>query len=201
MPRAKKTATNAEDKICEAALRLAARPGKNGGWHSLTLDHVAAAAKIPPAQAKKIFHDKNALLPALIRYIDREAARGAGRIDEDGKPRDRLFEALMARFDALQEHRAGILAVSEETRRDPALARQILPAQWQSMQKILKLAHLAREKDPRGALMAAGLLGIYYWSFCCWQKDHSADMSKTMAGLDRALRFAEIPGEILFRAN
>ena len=61
MPRAK---NNAEVKICDAALKLAAHKG----WRTLTLDEILRSAKVPKTQTT--IHDKKQILPALVQCID-----------------------------------------------------------------------------------------------------------------------------------
>jgi AcrR family transcriptional regulator len=191
MPRA---VSNVEKKICDVALKLAARRG----WSALTLEEIAAAAKIAPAAFRKHFADKNQILPAVVRQIDRHAAAVAGKTSAKSAPHDRLFEIMMARFDALQKERRGILAILTDASRDPALARSIVPAQWRSMQEMLDLARLCPQGLRRIAA-AVGLMGVYYRTLCAWKRDETPDMAKTMAALDRALRQAETIAEMIFR--
>ena len=44
---------------------------------------------------------------------------------------------------------------------------------------------------PQGTLRAAGLLAVWGYTVQAWQRDDSADLSATMAALDRALTRAE----------
>ncbi len=184
---------DSESNLCAAALRLAAQHG----WNALTLDQIARAAKVPSAQAKKHFGDKNEILPALVRYIGRQSTHG--KFDARATPHDRLFEALMARFDALQNRRKGVLAITEDCRRDLSLARLILPAEWREMENVLKAAKLMPDSEVKRPLAVAGLLGVYGWALCCWRRDTTPDMAKTMAGLDRGLRGAEAAARFLFQ--
>jgi len=183
-----------EIKMSEAALRLASK----AGWHALTLDGIAKAAKIAPARARNVFRDKNQILPAIVRRMDRRAAAILGKGDARAKPHDRLFELMMARFDALQENRKGILAIVQDCRRDPSLVRLIFPAQMESMRQILAQAGLP-SKGAQEPLAIAALLAVYYRTIWCWYKDNTLDMARTMAALDQGLRYAGKAAEILFR--
>jgi len=191
MPRTK---PHSETKIAEAALKLAGRQG----WQSLTLDQIAKAAKIPPAQMRNTVREKSAILPAIMCLLDAQTLTKAGKTDPHATPHDRLFEILMARFDVLQERRAGILVLFEACRADPALARSILPAHWQMAQNIFAHARLVPEGRLK-PLATFGLLAVYYRALWRWQKDQTPDMAKTMAALDQALRCAAGVAEILFR--
>ena len=189
----KKTRASPETRICEAALSLAARQG----WRQVTPDAVARAARLPPARVKKLFAERDDLLPAILRHIDQQVARACGKTGPRGAPHDRLFEVMMARFDALQEHRRAILAIMDETLRNPRCARFLMPAIVQSMRRMLTLARLKPE-GIRGPVVVSGLLAVHGLAFCSWRRDSSADMSKTMAVLDRNLRRAASCAEILF---
>ncbi len=189
----RKTKPNVEKKIVDTALRLAA----SHPWNRITPEQIAKAVKIPPAQVKKLFPDKNLILPAIVRQIDAEVARAAGKVSR-GTPHDRLFEVMMARFDILQARRRGILGIMAEVKRDPSLIRILLPAQAKSMQHMLALAGLKPE-GIKEVLATGGLLAVYAAALWCWERDDTTDMSRTMATLDRHLRRAGKSADILFR--
>lgn len=190
----KKPGTNTEKKICDAALKLAARRG----WNSVTLEDIARAATLSPAQVKKNFPDTASILPALVRQTNAKTADALGKAGPHGAAHDRLFEVMMARFDILQENRRAILNIMADIRRDPRPLRFLLPAETEAMRRMLTLARLTPE-GPGEPLAVAGLLGVYGFALCTWQRDSSPDMSKTMAALDKALRQAGKLAEILFR--
>ncbi|MGE3624619.1 MAG: hypothetical protein AB7H77_12225 [Bdellovibrionales bacterium] len=194
MPRSR-PAPDIETRLCDAALKLAGRHG----WGALTVEKIAGEAKTPPAKARQLFCSTDLILPAIVKRIDRQVISGIGKPDRAATAHDRLFEVMMARFDALQAHRAGIIAIMKEARRNPAMARRLLPAQHNSMRKMLVLA----DCSPKGGLdsvAAAGLLAVYARALCIWQKDNSADMAPTMAALDQALRLADMIGNVVFTA-
>ncbi len=186
------TKQSIEKKICDAALKLSA----SHHWQTLTLQQISKTAKVPLTETKKIFTNKADILPEIVHQIDDEVVR-IGKINARNSPHDRLFEVMMARFDILQSHREGVLAIFAATKRSPPLALPILQAQWQSMPKMLKLAHLVPKGIPSSA-MCFGLLAIYQLTLCVWLKDGTVDMSKTMAVLDRRLRYAGYLSEFFF---
>src|SRR5215475_2289184 len=106
---AKKAQTKPEDRpqrIRDAAFGLAAERG----WADLALADIAAAAKLSLADLYAVHPSKAAILEAFSRDIDRQvlaAQDGAG----EESPRDRLFDVLMKRFDALAPHREGLAAI------------------------------------------------------------------------------------------
>lgn len=180
--------------ICEAALKAA----EKHGWNNLTMEQIAKAAKMPVATVRKFFKKPADMIPALVELIDGETRRSLHKTKLGKTPHDRLFEIMMARFDALQNYRSGILAIIGDLKRDPQSAMPFLKAQWESMTDIILTAR-PELKEPQKTLAAAGLYGVYQYALFVWSKDSSADMSKTMAALDRGLRYADKAAKILFR--
>ena len=112
---AKKADTAAQ--ILDAALTLAAEQG----WRNVTMPEIAARATLPLPDLYGYAPGKNAVLDRLGRMVDEKVLAG-GETDPDDDIRDRLFDLLMRRFDALNEHRQGFRAVIEDLRRDPPVA-------------------------------------------------------------------------------
>lgn len=170
------------DRLILAALHVAAKKP----WLEVTLDQVARAGKATLATTQEAFPNMAAIPPAIVAYIDAQTVANAGGFDGESPPRDRLFEILMARFDIMQSHRQGLLAIAEACRQSPALGLAVLRQQWMAMRTMLRIAEL--EPD---AAHTAGLLALYHHVLRGWMRDSSADMAKTMATLDRALTRAE----------
>ncbi|MDE1900509.1 MAG: TetR family transcriptional regulator [Alphaproteobacteria bacterium] len=171
-------------RIAAAALRLAAAKG----WERVTLDAVARAAKMPVAGLRARLVTVNALVPMIAKAIDHEAfvAVGAGGA---GPLHDRLFDLLMARFDILQKHRQAIESMESAARHDRALACVLMRAVMDGAYRVIDAARVDSISPPR-AVVAMGLVAIYAYAFCAWRADDSRDMAKTMAALDKALRWA-----------
>lgn len=127
-----------------------------------------------------------ALAPRLVRLIDAETARALGRPDPKDSEEDRLFDALMTRFEILGPHRSGITALAALARRTPPLAAALARAQTASMRACLAHARPALGTEA-GGLRALALLGLYHFVFCAWERDFSPDLSLTMARLNSTL--------------
>jgi len=110
--------------------------------------------------------------------------------DPEETARDRLFDAMMRRYDALRPHRDALRAIRRAGTRDPMLALALGPALRRSMASTLEAAGLASDGLP-GALRQNGLLAIHYAVSRAFDKDDTADLSKTMAALDSRLKTAE----------
>ena len=188
-----------EKKIAHAALRVAA----SRGWKAVTLDQIAKAAKVPVVTIKKNFKSANEILPAIIRTVTAETATHLGKPDIRASPRDRIFEVMMARFDVLQKYRKAIVSIIVESRRDSGMLCVLFPAQSQAMREMLTLAGLDKNqlKQPEW-VTAAGMGAIYLAALRIWHRDETLDMARTMASLDRYLRWGEKAtelAEIFFR--
>jgi AcrR family transcriptional regulator len=187
-----------EDRILDAALRIAARDG----WRVAALARVAAEAEVDLPALYALFPTKPALLVGLLRRVDRAVLAGATPAPSDGSPRDRLFDVVMRRFDALQAHRAGLAAIIAAGR-DPLGGLALIGPFRRSMAWMLEAAGISSD-GWAGRLRGAGLAVVYARAFRVWLDDDSADLGKTMAALDSGLAQAErwvsaLPGVVARR--
>jgi AcrR family transcriptional regulator len=169
--------------ILEAALRLAARDG----WRAVGPSAIAAEAGIALAPLYDAFPDKPAILAGLMRLADR--AMLASDAEPGSSPRDRLFDIIMRRFDALQPFRAGLVAIAEAGP-DPLTGLAVLQPLRRSLTWMLETAGLG-SAGIAGQLRLVGLAVVYASAFRVWLKDDSPDLGKTMASVDRGLAQAE----------
>ena len=96
----------------------------------------------------------------------------------------------MRRLDAMQPHRAGILRLFEDMRRDPTIALALAPHIGVAMRWMLEAAEI-EAKSCQARLLAMGLAGVWLATIRAWAGDDSPDMGATMAALDSALDRAE----------
>jgi AcrR family transcriptional regulator len=178
------TATSAE-KLIDAALALTAERG----WRDLTLPQVAVTAGVSLADAYAAFPTKTALMNGLLARTDRQMLAGEAP-DPAENVRDRLFDVIMRRFDALEPHKDAVAAIVDDLPADPLTALAVLPAFGNSMAWTLEMAGVSAS-GLSGALRIKGLAIIYLTTLRTWLEDDSADAARTMAALDRALRRTE----------
>ena len=107
-----------------------------------------------------------------------------------GPVRDRLFDMLMRRFDVMQAHRPGVLALLRALSADPGMALLLALATRRSMRWMLDAAGFDTS-GLNGELHTRGLVGVWLWAVRAWRSDESADLAATMAALDKALNRAE----------
>lgn len=182
------------EKLIEAAMELAAeRP-----WHEVGYREIVSAAGLRLDQAYELAPGKTAILDALARHCDRAVLSEPAAV-EDGSVRDRLFDVLMRRFDALRPWRAGLASVVQSAARDPAA----LLCGAQSVGRSMRGMLLAAGLEPRGLAGIAqvkALSAVWIATLRDFLRDESEDLSPTMAALDGRLRRLEsLIGRMPFR--
>lgn len=160
------------------------------GWRETTIAAVAARAGVSEQQAAIWAPTKLHLAGRIMQGIDQQTFARVSAVDESSTPRDRLFDVLMKRFDALQANRDAVKAVVEAAVRNPPLAAAMATRLSCSMASVLAAAGIS-PRGPLGCLRTVGLKAVYMNALRQWMRDDSADMSKTMAALDKALNWAE----------
>ncbi len=176
---------NLEKRLVEAAMALAAeRP-----WPEVGYREIAAKAGVPLAEAWKAAPGRHGILRHLSRMADLAVLKEPAALD-DGDARDRLFDVLMRRFDALRPYRNGLASVARSMSGNPAAALSGGLSLLQSMRAMLLAAGLTAE-GYRGLFRAKGLSVIWLASARTFVKDESEDLAPTMAALDSQLRRAE----------
>ena len=180
--RAKPSPADPKAALREALLRMVAA----GGWRDLSYADIAKDAGLSLAAAHEAYPSKAAILTGIGRDID---ARLFASLDEDpldGSPKDRLFDLLMRRFDALNEHREAYAALVWELPRTPVEAGCLALQLRRSLANMLEAAGLSAS-GLRGAFRIEGLGALYACAMRVWLKDETADLYKTMAELDKRL--------------
>jgi AcrR family transcriptional regulator len=159
------------------------------GWPGLTMRRLADEGGTDTASLRERFPTRLDLLLLHGRMMDQAVL--AGTIPgQGGSARDRIFDVLMRRLDAMQPHRSGILRLFEDMRRDPAIALALAPHIGIAMRWMLEAAEI-EAKSCQARLLAMGLAGVWLATIRAWARDDSPDMGATMAALDSALDRAE----------
>jgi AcrR family transcriptional regulator len=167
------------------------------GYGAVTLREVAQRAGLGFAELYALFPDKASLVSSFMARVDAEVMAGtSSATDPEETARDRLFDVMMRRYDALKPYRAALRAVRQAMMGDPFLALGLGAAVRRSMVCMLEAASLAAD-GLRGAARQTGLMAIHYAVLGAFDRDDTVDLSKTMAALDRRLKTAEKWAEAL----
>ena len=173
-------------KVIKAALKQA----EDDGWRDLTLEAIAAKAKMSLADLRKVVRDKPQILEKFLEQIDVEVLDS---LDPDiaGEPaRDRLFEVLMRRFEVLAPYKAALRAISKDLRSNPADRLALAGPGLRSMQWMMNGAGI-EPHGLRGVVQVNGLAWVYVSVFRTWLEDEDPGLARTMADLDQKLRRGE----------
>jgi AcrR family transcriptional regulator len=150
----------------------------------LSLAAIAAAAELPILRVYRVFRSKQAILGGLFRRIDEFV------LAEPPTPRDRLFDLLMRRFDALQPYKSALDVLRRELPSDPVTAVCAGNTLLRSMRWMLEAADIPTD-GVRGAVVVRLAAAAYLSTMRVWRSDDSADLGRTMAALDVRLRRIE----------
>lgn len=174
------------DRIIDAALALAARQG----WRDTTLADIADEAGVTLAQLHDHFPGKGAIVTAFVRRVDTAVLAGTKAELASEPPRDRLFDVLMRRLDALGSHKDAVRAIVGAQMCDPVSLACGACRLAGSMRWMIEAARIPAT-GCRGRLRVKALTAGYACVLRTWLRDDSEELGKTMAALDRVLRRGE----------
>ena len=177
-----------DDKDLDAELISAAfNQAALTGWRELSLVEAARDAGLPLDRVRARFPSPGAVLMRFGSLVDQAALA-----EPAAEPlvRDRLFDLLMRRFDMLQKHRGGMLALLRVLPSMPVLSLALSAATFRNMGWMLEAAGVSAQ-GLAGRTRVAGLVGVWLHALRAWKDDDSMDLAGTMAALDKALDQAE----------
>lgn len=176
-----------EDRIIDAALNLFAELG----YSQVQLTDIATAANCDRGELRSVLSSKSDVLRLILSRVDHEVLSAQLEdLDPEETVRDRLFDMLMQRLDALLPYRERLAPLVDGLKRDPIAAFS------HAIQGELAISWYleAAGTSTRGLKGIARIKGLYLlWLTCLrtWVKDDTDDLAKTMAHLDKLLARAE----------
>lgn len=183
---------NGPDPVVVAAMQLAAERG----WRGISLADIAERAGVGLPDLVDRFPTKTAILDAYARDVDRRMLAGG---PDAGEPvRDRVFDVVMRRFDAMAGDRQALGNILRDTATDPWAAACGLRRYARSMALTLEAAGVS-SSGCTGLARTHGLAAVYLYVLRVFVDDDSPDLARTMAALDKALRRAEDAASLLWR--
>ena len=169
------------DAIVDAFMKLAA--DKSVG--SIGLGEIAEEAGVTLAELRTHYSSKMAIIAAFVRRVDL-AILAEGPADTDSSPRDRLFEVIMRRFDALLPHKDAIARMARSAACDPGFALCLRQMGLRSHRWTLAAAGIS-SGGVLGRIRVNGVMLAYGEAMRVWLKGDDPDFARTMAALDKAL--------------
>lgn len=178
---AKPTAGPPRDAIVEALMRLLERRD----FAEVGISDIAREAGVSLADFRDCFPSKGAVLAGFSRKIDRKVLDGLSGLHDAAPARERLYEVLRRRLEAMAPYRDALAAILRWAKSDPlaltALNREVV----NSMRFMLEAADI----DSEGAVGALKLQGLAFaWArvLNAWCQD-DCDMSHALSALDSEL--------------
>ncbi|WP_282607657.1 TetR/AcrR family transcriptional regulator [Pelagibius sp. Alg239-R121] len=168
--------------VIDTAMDLA----REKGWRELSLTDIAEAAKLPLSQVYDVYPSKQAILKGFARMIDTKVIAEEDSDTGNEPAKDRLFDIIMRRLDALGPYKDALAAIAHDQGRDPLAAACSARRLHRSMACMLEAAQLSAG-GVRGMVRVKALAGVYLATLRVWFKDDAEDLPKTMASLDRYL--------------
>jgi hypothetical protein len=178
----------AAEKIIEKGLKAALELSATRAWSDIPLADIAAKAKLTLSD----FHGVAAredLVEAMDAHFDK--AMSAEGVPDETSARERLFDVIMLRFEAMEAYRAGIREITKF--RESSLFHLVrLPnhrhasAAW-----ALASAGLDNDAGAPASLKRIAIGIVIAQAERAWRKETSGDFALTMAALDKGLRRAE----------
>ncbi|MBS4084079.1 MAG: TetR/AcrR family transcriptional regulator, partial [Rhizobiales bacterium] len=163
--------TQAREKILGAFLTLLAEKR----FERIELSEVAQLANVSLADLRGEFGSTFDMIAAFLRETDKKVLSGgeSSKLDPelgDQPARDRLFEVLMRRFEALAPYREAIRSLYRSARTNPRLAMGLNKLAVRSQQWMLSSAGIG-SSGIVGGMRAQALAGFFAKATQTWLDD------------------------------
>lgn len=170
----------------EALMRLAAEQP----WNDIEVGDIAREAGLSLAEFRDLFPSKGAVLGGLSRMIDRKVLEGDNADLAEEPTRERLFDVLMRRLDAMTPYKPALRRISYALRGDPLSMLALNGVALNSHRFMLAAAGINTE-GPLGRLKLQGVVIAFARTVETWLDDSDPALARTMARLDREIRNGE----------
>src|SRR5271165_1111312 len=174
-------------KIVDALMELASERR----FEDISIRDICKTAGVTLVDFRDSFPSKGAVLAGFSRRMDRAVLTQDSDELADESPRERLFDILMRRLEAMAPYREGLRETTAWLRREPASALALNQVVVNSMRFMLEAAGIEVEGGAAGAIKLQGLALAWARIVGVWLNDDDPGLSKTMAELDRELTRGE----------
>lgn len=174
------------DGIIDALMRLSALRE----WSQIGVEDIASEAGVTLAEFRALFPSKGAILAAFARRTDLAVLADEGNDMADEPVRERLFDVMMRRIDALSPHKAALRNIATAVKRDPATMLALNGVALNSQRFMLASAGISTDDD-LGPLKLQGAVLAFARTLDVWFEDDDPGLARTMARLDEELNRGE----------
>lgn len=179
-------AVNPREAVVQALMRLAAdRP-----WNDIEVTDIAQEAGVSLVEFRRLFPSKGAVLGGFSRMIDEEVLSGTTDDLAEEPVRERLFDVMMRRLDALGPYKPALRRIAYALRSDPLSLAALNQVALNSQRFMLAAAGIPTE-GRLGLLKLQGAALILANTMETWFEDEDPMLARTMARLDREIRRGE----------
>ncbi|NEU13530.1 TetR/AcrR family transcriptional regulator [Methylobacterium sp. BTF04] len=178
--------TPPREAAVEALMRLAAEQP----WNDIEVGDIAREAGLTLAEFRDLFPSKGAVLGGLAKMIDRKVLDADNTDLADEPTRERLFDVLMRRLDAMTPYKEALRRISFAVRGDPLSMLALNGVALNSHRFMLAAAGINTE-GPLGRLKLQGVVIAFARTVEVWLHDDDPALARTMARLDKEIRNGE----------
>jgi len=196
-PKSEAKTTDPRARIVDALMELAAEHR----FEDISIRDICKRADVLLADFRDAFPSKGAVLAGLSRRIDRAVLSQDSDELSDESPRERLFDILMRRLEAMAPYKQGLREAAGWLRREPMAALAMNQVVKTSMRFMLEAAAIELDGAGASAVKLQGLALAWSRVLNVWLDDDDPGLSKTMAELDRELTRGERAVAAVDRAN
>jgi len=170
------------EKIIAAFMALLAEKR----FEEIGFGDIAQRAGLRLANCRGQFGSTLAILAAHMKELDRKVLASASGDMAEEPPRERLFDVLMRRIEAMAPHRKATRSLMRSASCNPGLAFALNGLGVRSQTWMLTAADIDAA-GPRGMIRAQGLAMLFASVLRTWVDDEDEGLARTLAALDRAL--------------
>jgi AcrR family transcriptional regulator len=174
--------TLSEPEVLERAADAALSLAGEGGWTAVTLRDIAEKAGVKLSALYRVAPQKGAVVDALSRRLDQAALR-AVEVEATGDRVERLFEATMARLEAMEPNRFAILAMAQSE----GLLRARMALRLAATAQALLEGAGVDTSGRQGAVRVLAMITVWTRVLSVWRDDEGA-LNRTMAEIDKRLK-------------
>ncbi|WP_439528931.1 TetR/AcrR family transcriptional regulator [Pannonibacter sp.] len=179
---AKAAAIDPREQVVDAMFRLL----ETHDFKDITLPQIAREAGLSLGDLRGVVASKLDVLAAFTARIDRKVLDDLDGEMDDQPARDRLFDVLMARVDALMPYRKSLKNLRKAVMRDPGLALSVNGLALRSHRWMLTAAGLELT-GLKAPIALQGLAISFARVVDVFLEEEDTGLPRTMAALDKEL--------------